>query len=149
MKDRLYKTIIVAVDGSPNSIRASEVAIELAEVYDSELIIVGVIDLSLLSDFELKVGGGPALEQAEKELEEGALNNLRTVVEMAEDREVIANISIRKGRPNLEIVNSANEYRADLIVMGKGGRRGGSRLQMGNVTERVIEDSDVSVLIVK
>jgi nucleotide-binding universal stress UspA family protein len=149
MNEKVFRKIIVAIDGSPNSYRAAEVAIEIADIYNSELIIVGVIDISMIADFEMKVGDEHTVQQAEKELKEGTLNNLKRVIDMAKEKKVIANISVRRGRPNLEIVNAANEFRVDLIVMGKGGRRGGSRLQMGNITERVIEDSDVSILVVK
>jgi nucleotide-binding universal stress UspA family protein len=51
--------------------------------------------------------------------------------------------------PYRVILALAAELGADLIVMGTVGRKGPRRVLVGSVTERVIEQSPVPVLVVK
>jgi nucleotide-binding universal stress UspA family protein len=53
------------------------------------------------------------------------------------------------GDPASEIVRTANEEHADIIVMGTHGRRGLSRLLMGSVAESVIRHAPCPVLTYK
>jgi nucleotide-binding universal stress UspA family protein len=56
---------------------------------------------------------------------------------------------LRVGAPHEEIVLSASQHSADLIVMGSTGRSGLARILMGSVTRRVIQQLPCSLLIVK
>jgi nucleotide-binding universal stress UspA family protein len=47
------------------------------------------------------------------------------------------------------IVDTAEAIAADLIVMGSHGRSGIEKLLLGSVTQRVLQDSKVPVLVVK
>jgi nucleotide-binding universal stress UspA family protein len=53
------------------------------------------------------------------------------------------------GDPATEIVRSAIDERADVIVIGTHGRTGVDRLVMGSVAERVMREAPCSVLVVK
>ena len=53
------------------------------------------------------------------------------------------------GFPHVEIINSAKESNADMIVMGTHGRTGLSHVILGSVAERVIRISDIPVLTVR
>ena len=50
--------------------------------------------------------------------------------------------------PDVIIMQEADEHQVDLIVMGKIGRKGHRRSLVGSVTERVLEASDLPVLVV-
>jgi nucleotide-binding universal stress UspA family protein len=54
-----------------------------------------------------------------------------------------------EGDPATEILHTAGEIHADLIVMGTHGRTGLSRLLMGSVAEQVMRQAPCPVLIVK
>jgi nucleotide-binding universal stress UspA family protein len=47
------------------------------------------------------------------------------------------------------IVDTADAIGADLIVMGSHGRSGIEKLLLGSVTQRVLQDAKVPVLVVK
>ena len=53
------------------------------------------------------------------------------------------------GPAKAEIVDLAQEWKADLIVMGSHGRKGFNRLLLGSVTEDVMKSSPCSVTVVK
>ena len=47
------------------------------------------------------------------------------------------------------IVDTANALGCDLIVMGSHGRHGIEKLLLGSVTQRVLQDAHVPVLVVR
>ncbi|WP_436345321.1 universal stress protein [Natronorubrum sp. FCH18a] len=56
---------------------------------------------------------------------------------------------VETGEPREAILESAAEHDVDAIVMGTRGRRGVGRLLLGSVTEAVVRDADVPVLVVR
>lgn len=55
-----------------------------------------------------------------------------------------------QGRPVHEAINQiAKAMMADAILMGTHGRRGISRLWHGSVTERVVREADVPVIVIR
>jgi nucleotide-binding universal stress UspA family protein len=56
---------------------------------------------------------------------------------------------LSQGEAAAEILRTADEIGADLIVMGTHGRTGLSRLLIGNVAESVLPKADCPVMVVK
>lgn len=56
---------------------------------------------------------------------------------------------VREGDPAMEILRYAEEMVADLIIMGNRGLGKFNKLMMGSVSNKVLTNSDCSVLIVK
>lgn len=52
------------------------------------------------------------------------------------------------GKPAAAIIEGAQDYGADLIVMGTRGRRGISRILMGSTAEAIVRDSPIPVVVV-
>jgi nucleotide-binding universal stress UspA family protein len=69
-----------------------------------------------------------------KALEQKGLNGIKTIV--------------RNGHPAEEILKTAKEVKADLIIVGSRGRRT-THLFMGSVSREVVDNADVPVLVVK
>jgi universal stress protein E len=55
---------------------------------------------------------------------------------------------LRSGDPAREIAAEAEEWGADLVVLGTHGRRGASRLLLGSVAETALRSTEASVLVV-
>jgi nucleotide-binding universal stress UspA family protein len=55
---------------------------------------------------------------------------------------------VRVGQPVAEILAEADEWHADLLVMGTYGRSGASRFLIGSVAESVLRRVQCSVLVV-
>lgn len=56
---------------------------------------------------------------------------------------------VRKGDPFENILNGAEEYRTDLIVLATHGRTGLKRLVIGSVAEKLVRHAPCAVLTVK
>ncbi len=53
------------------------------------------------------------------------------------------------GSPALEIIEAANDFRADLIVVGSQGRTAIGRLLLGSVSKKISEEADCSVRVAR
>jgi nucleotide-binding universal stress UspA family protein len=124
-----YKKILVATDGSKYSDAAALEAVGIAKRCGSELVALSVAT----KDTNL-----PAAKES--------VDKIRQI---ADKEAVKAESLVLKGTPYEVIVNTADQKKADLIVVGSHGRAGIKRLLMGSVTERVIGHSESAVLVVK
>jgi nucleotide-binding universal stress UspA family protein len=144
----LFNRILVPVDGSRSSLNAVCLAARLSRIHGAEVRIFHVIDESILD--HLKRFSDKSREVVQEELRRNAqafLGDMRC----EKDEEIIrtSEVIIREGVPHEVILEEAASWNADLIVMGKLGRRGIGNILIGSVAERVIEFSDMPVLVVK
>ena len=65
------------------------------------------------------------------------------------NRGVRVEVRVRQGRPVMEILATARETGADLIVMATHGRRGFRQFVFGSVAELVVHRAGVPVLLLK
>jgi nucleotide-binding universal stress UspA family protein/uncharacterized membrane protein YfcA len=134
-----FERILLATDGSEYSAGAIRVAAELARRNRARLFIVGVAVYN--PEYATTVPGldQVALEQARRSTASAEQAAAGT------DHEVIINVAEDPWRG---IVDAAEEFRADLIVMGRRGKRGLARSMVGDATARVIGHATCSVLVV-
>ncbi len=153
----MYKKILLPIDGSVNSQRAAEHATKIADVSAGDITVLFVVEpfiprLPVLPTatipspddnyyIELRDEGKHLIENFKKNLEEhhckGRCENihLKTL--------------IKEGRAYIEILNTVDEENIDLVVMGASGRHNTlERFILGSVTERVIREARVPVIVI-
>jgi nucleotide-binding universal stress UspA family protein len=128
--------ILHPTDFSPNSQHALHVAADLARTYDAELILLHVHAIPVALYGEAIVPPEPDYQPLQDELQRIELPGVRI------------NRRLVEGDPVTEILNTARDQHADLIVMGTHGRRGLKRMLMGSVAELVVRRSTCPVLTV-
>lgn len=137
------KKILVATDFSPFSERAVDYAVGMAVKFDSDVLLVHVIE-SLnysLTDTMTVVGHEKALSVTAKAL----LENL--VKQVIEKKRSVRSFLV-SGTPYREIIKKAQEEDVDLIVVGTHGRTGVEHFLLGSVAEKVIRLAACPVLTV-
>ena len=147
IRDR-FNHILVPIDGSETSMLAVSKASGLALAFGSRITLIHVIDNYPF----IGVGADYALGQNEYLAAATASANAalaRGVAALAaeglhSDQRVIDGHVVHEG-----IVDTAIAIAADLIVMGSHGRSGIEKLLLGSVTQRVLQDARVPVLVVK
>ena len=140
------KKILVPVDGSAASLKAHHLALEAAQAFGAEVILLCVVDSSALD--EISRLSGRDRPRLLHDMEESGMKLLLSLSREAEKRGVAARVDIFTGMPDEIILDEANRHQVGLIVMGKIGRKGHRRSLLGSVTERVLEASDIPVLVV-
>jgi nucleotide-binding universal stress UspA family protein len=144
--NRLFARILIPVDGSKFSLKAVRLAKQLAEIQGSELLLLHVLDTAVLDQlcrFDYK-----PYNEVRADMEGSARTFLEDMSREISQSGVLVSITIREGIPHEVIIDEAVSWGADLIVMGKLGKRGVSRILLGSVAERVIEFANLPVLLV-
>lgn len=144
----VFNKILVPVDGSRACLNAVCLAARLAKMHGAEMTILHVIDDLLLDQlvrFSQKKKN--IVREELHNTAKGFLHDMRG--EASKEGLATIGIQIKEGIPHEVIVKEATAKGADLIVIGKTGRRGIGSILLGSVAERVIEFSELPVLIVK
>ena len=138
-------TILVPVDGSKSSLRALDVAAELAADLHAEIVVCHVVSLAeaaLLSGGDAQLLPG-CLEQVEANGKAIVAEALSRV-----DGRIAVSSQPAEGDPVEEIERIAVRMQPAFIVIGSHGRTGLSRALMGSVAEGVLRRAPVPVMVV-
>jgi nucleotide-binding universal stress UspA family protein len=145
-KENLYKKILIATDGSITAEKAANVGVKFACQSGAKVYAVYVIDVtsydSILMDEswttdtcgELKKKGNDATSYVENEAKTAGLE---------------AESIILKGNPAEKILDFADEHEIDMIVVGSLGNSGVERFAIGSISEKIVRNAKVSVLVVR
>jgi len=146
---RVYRKILVAVDGSAAALRGLEEAIRLAKATGAHLLLVHVLNTLIL---DTEVASTAYYQALAEEIRSSGMKILEHAAMVARDagvpfeQKLVEKIGAHAWK---EIVAKAGEWHADLIVLGTHGRRGLKRLVMGSDAERVLRHSPIPVLMVR
>ena len=145
----MYRRILVPVDGSDTAKKGLTEAVKLAEALESELRIIHIVDDSALAlNPEAGVAAAPLVE----DFAEAGRQILEEARALAEAAGAPAGIVLHEnftGRVADLIVDEANKWGAELIVMGTHGRRGIRHAVLGSDAEAVVRGAKVPVLLVR
>lgn len=145
----MYQRILVPVDGSDVSANGLREAMRLAHDQHAKLRLIHVInELAIIAAYEgtlytselleaLRDGGMKILDRAAGQVKAAGLQVETALLEA------------NGGHAGDAIVRDAQQWPADIIVLGTHGRRGMARLLMGSDAEQVVRHATVPVLLVK
>lgn len=133
--------VIVAVDGSPNSIAAVRWAAGLAAIAGAEVVAVHALGLLEGLDAEGPVPAQPHREEIRRQLED-------TWCAPLDEAGVRTRRVLRDGNPISVILAVAAEEEADVIVVGSRGLGGYPELLLGSTSTQIAQHSDRPVVIV-
>src|SRR5690348_5074713 len=142
------KRILVPTDFGECSAPALRLAVELADKFGAELVLLHVVqDLALaMPDAVMPTPvPGPALGQ----LIESGKTGLAYLIERQHLARLSPKMEVRVGSPVPEIVAAAHDLEADLLCVGTHGRTGLAHLILGSQAQRIIHESPCPVLTVK
>ncbi|MEG3617795.1 universal stress protein [Magnetovibrio sp. PR-2] len=136
-----FETVLLATDGSEWSAGAERIAIQVCKEHGSKLHILSAISSPGEAGWMGKVNDIEAGKQTDAVIER--------IVETASKEGVECQGHVRSGNDPYEvIVDTSKDISADVIIMGRKGRRGLARLMLGDATAKVIGYAPCSVLVV-
>ena len=138
----MYEDILLPFDGSDGAAEALHHAAEIGHWADATIHVLFVADTTRDSVTVVETQVVDALVQEGEDIVEEAAKTLRTLG-AEHDADVV------QGNPAPTIVEYAERYGHDVIVMPTHGREGVSRYLLGSVTEKVVRLSSVPVLTVR
>jgi nucleotide-binding universal stress UspA family protein len=132
MSEKVFRKILVGYDGSDGSEKAVSLAVEIAKKYGATIIVCH---------------SSGHMPMTSKPSEVRRLVN--PVVERLSTAGVAAQVSLPDAQPAQGILETADEQKVDLIVLGSHGRGTFVNLLLGSTSERVLRYAKVSVLIAR
>jgi nucleotide-binding universal stress UspA family protein len=145
-----FEHILVPLDGSSLAERALPVARVLAQKFDSQIILLRVLDIPSptppTSHPEVAIGW--VREAREHALRE-AQSYLQAVQSKLDRQGIAAQVLLRDTSPAEDILDVADTEGIDLIVISSHGRGGLARWAFGSVAEKVARHSLCPVLLVR
>ena len=145
--------ILFATDGA----RQSEAAIEMLKHFrlgmGDEIKVISVIDMAVPMAVDIYGGYLPDTTEFEKTARENATKILDTTSESIQnffnDPPLNVETEVLFGSPESRIVEAADEFKPDLVVVGSHGYNTWERLILGSVSDSVAHHVPCSVLIVR
>ena len=138
----MYENILLPFDGSEGAAEVLHHASELAHWADATIHVLYVADTTRDS---VTVVDGQTVDGLERQGEEVVEEAAKTLETLGVSYET----DVVQGNPAPTIVDYAERYDHDLVVMPTHGREGVSRYLIGSVSEKVVRLSSVPVLTVR
>lgn len=138
--------ILLAMDESKSSQQAIEKIAQQFRCEKGEVRILHVLQpISLSAPPQMAAGYAPELEALAKP----AKDLLARAAKILNDAGFKTETLLREGDVRETILDTAQEWKADLIVMGSHGHRGARRFLLGSVAESVVRHAPCSVEVVR
>jgi nucleotide-binding universal stress UspA family protein len=146
----MYRTILLATDGSASARRAAKAAVGLARSSRAKL-----VALNVRPTFSAMIAyGGPEFPipygkaEFDRDTRRASDRVLAAVQKLAKAGRVACRpVSVSDDNTADAIVRTAKRQRADLIVIGSHGRGRVAGLLLGSVTQRVLARCKIPVLV--
>ena len=137
----MFKTIVVAIDGSEPSKRAVQAACELAKAFEGEIHLVHALD---------NKSGDVPMGAKDNAGEKSGSAIVEEAVSLAESQGVSpSSTTIGEGESYDEIMTITELYGADLIVTGRRGLGNISGLFAGSTSQKIAKNAVCAFLSVK
>lgn len=143
MTDQLR--LLVCVDGSPASLAASRLALDLAEHHEGRMRAVSVVENPEATRSLNRTGLEPSAGERRERGSRAVLDRIET---LSRDRGVPVETALLEGEALRAILRDARDWDPDLVLIGRSGRAGPGSPMMGSLAMHVVEFADWPVIVV-
>jgi len=141
------KTVLLPVDFSDSSELLAEYALTFGKAFSAKIFVLHVV--SSLEDYTGLYLPHISLETVMGEVYNSAKKSLNDFCLRYFEGKIQYESILAKGDAYREILNTATEKKADVIIMGTHGRSGLDHLIFGSTVERVLRGAECPVLTAK
>ena len=137
-----FHKILIAIDRNPSAELVALSGLQLAKQFNAEIAMISIIDPDSIPDED------PATTRELDDMMEHNLNRsqLNVIEKIFKDFPIRS--FVEKGIPYKVIIETAEKWGADIIVMGTHGKKGLPHLLLGSVAEDVIRHSKKTVIVI-
>jgi nucleotide-binding universal stress UspA family protein len=148
-KEAEMKPVMLATDGSPTADRATEKAIELARLLDTELVIVSIWDVAYVGSSAMGFAPIPMNGELAKLGEAEAAKAILEAAARAEAAGVETRSTLLRGFAVEAICAAAAKFDPQFLVVGSHGWGAVRRAFFGSVSTGVLHHATCPVLVVR
>ncbi len=141
------KKVLVPIDFSDYSKGALRYAVNFAQMFNAEMILVYVVEPVIYPpDFSMGQIAIPSINtewdtKAKEELDKLAANEI--------PKNIKVTAIIKTGKPFLEIIDTATELDTDIIIIATHGHTGVEHILFGSTAEKVVRKAPCPVLTLR
>lgn len=140
-----HREILIATDGSVASEKAANCGINILKSSGAKVYAVYVIDIT---SYDSVLMDESWTKERSGELENVGLKATSYVEKIAKDAGMEVESVVLKGHPAKEIIDFAEKQNVDIIVVGSLGKSSIERFAIGSVSEKVVRNAKVPILVV-
>ena len=140
--------LLLAIDGSMFSEAAAQAVVARANPHETEVRILHVIDIPS-PQFPEMMAYYPGIEHARDAQRGQAEALVSKAAEFLRSKGFRVTAAVELGNPRSKILDAAEEWNADLIVLGSNGRTRFDQFLMGSVSDAIARHANCSVEIVR
>jgi nucleotide-binding universal stress UspA family protein len=145
----MFKSILLPIDGSELSEKATATAIQFAQLNHAGIVAVTVVQplpLAPLGDGSVMIDSG----QYATEMQAAARAHIDKVAGAAAAAGIpFEGLITMSTSPSDEIVEAAKKYSCDIILMASHGRTGLEKLLLGSETQKVLSHTTLPVMVLR
>jgi nucleotide-binding universal stress UspA family protein len=142
--------LLLAIDGSSYSADAAGAVASHPWLPDTVVKVLTAVEPIIPTGPDVWFGvGGETLELARQEMTRQAQQLVTGVTETLRASGLVVETAVINGDPRSVIVDQAEEWSADLIVVGSRGSTGLKRFLLGSVAQSVVSHAPCSVAVVR
>lgn len=143
----LIKKILVPIDFSDYSKNALKYAVQFAKQFNAKISLIYVVEPIIYpADFSM---GQVAIPSTDIDLHSRAEDELKNLAKNMIEASIVGETIIKTGKPFVEIIETAKEKDADLIIIATHGHTGVEHLLFGSTAEKVVRKAPCPVLTLR
>lgn len=147
---QMFKTLLVAINGSEASIDALKYALAMKKHFDSSVIACYIVDTATIRQLALsRIFVPDESEEYERSLENSGKRYLNFCLEIAKRKQLGLEVVLGKGSVPGEIIKTAAEKGADCIVIAGSPSEMQSRDAVANANREILRNARCPVLFIK
>ena len=153
--DQLFSKILVPIDGSEPSFHAAHIASNIANKFNSEIIVLYVVVAPSKSEYANLTGLivpkqiDMIIENAKKQARDWFIRIEDMIKEKNPNIKVSTKVILTGVAVYGEVIQCADQENIDLIVIGTRGRSGIKKLLLGSTASGVVTYANCPVLVTK
>jgi nucleotide-binding universal stress UspA family protein len=152
-----FNKILICIDGSKESFDAADYGINLAKLSNSRMVVMHVLPQEIryayndIDTIKPNIPATPIKGIIKISKQEVQLKWFNKILERAKksDVNIETDIIVATKSVSSEIVDYADKFNVDLIIVGTRGRSGFKRMLLGSVASEVLKYAGCPVLIIK
>jgi len=139
--------VLVPIDFSDYSKSALKYAVNFVKHFEAQLILVYVVEPVIYPpDFSM---GQIAIPSVDVEMDKRAVEELNKLANQEIPGEIKVKSIVKTGKPFIEIIETAGEEDADLIIIATHGHTGMEHILFGSTAEKVVRKAPCPVLTLR
>jgi len=144
---QMINKVLVPIDFSDYSKNALRYATQFAKQFSAKMFLVYVVEPVIYpADFSM---GQVAIPSTDIDLQKRAEEELKNLAKNFIDPAIEVETIIKTGKPFVEIIETASEKDADLIIMATHGHTGVEHLLFGSTAKKVVRKAPCPVLTLR